>query len=83
MTRPQWIALLLLLVAACSRPTAAREVSLHSEPLQASCQSSSECAHNSDGCIYCYHGVCSCDLPAEPMPVPDAGIDAASPNPSP
>jgi hypothetical protein len=57
---------LLLTMAACG-PTPAAAPSRKAR-LITSCSSSAECAHESNGCTYCYHGQCSCTLPAEPIP---------------
>jgi len=66
-------AALLLVLAACPKAQP-RDATLRDVDLQAICQSSSECSHESNGCVYCYQGHCSCVLPAEPTS--DAGVDA-------
>lgn len=66
---------LLLVLTMCSPPTP-RDAAPRAAELVTKCSSSAECAHDSNGCTYCYAGQCSCTLPAEPL---DAGIDSAAP----
>lgn len=63
---------LLLALAACGRPAASES------RLVTNCSSSAECKGDSNGCVYCYGGHCSCTLPAEPK---DAGADAPGTTP--
>lgn len=67
--------LVLVLVAACAPSAGPRKARLVT-----SCSSSAECAHDSNGCIYCFGGVCSCVLPAEPRDAEprDAGVDSST-----
>lgn len=72
-----------LVIAACSSdaaipaPGPRKAAPANRAQFQASCSSSSDCSHNSNGCFYCYGGVCSCTLPAEP--IRDAGVPDVGP----
>lgn len=54
---------ILIAFAACQRPPAVRS------QLVTKCESSANCRGDSNGCIYCFNGQCSCTLPADPLPV--------------
>lgn len=76
MTRMRY--LLFAILAACPRastpPATAAATSEATSDIVTHCDSSAECRGDSNGCIYCYNGQCSCTLPAQP--IRDAGVDA-------
>jgi hypothetical protein len=73
MTRMRY--LLFAILAACSRASTPPATATATSDIVTHCDSSAECRGDSNGCVYCYNGQCSCTLPAQP--ISDAGVDAA------
>lgn len=73
---------ILITVIACSRPTPPvpatdQAAAISTASCGADCTSSITCHDFFSSCRFCSLGRCSATLPADPVPLPDAGIDAS------